>query len=183
MRRAIGISNARRQRYTAFAPRCNPIVSVAAALAALRQTELRLPRADQLQINLGQDLGVEQRAVLGTPRIVDAITRTQIVKPVRPGRMLAARQHQSIDQPLARDWWALDTFELGYQKTVVETGIVDHQRRVPDEGEEFVDHAAKARLVLEELGRQSVNGKSLRRHLTIRVEVGMERRAGRNPVE
>ena len=92
----------------------------AAARAALGEAELRLARADQLQIDLGQDLGVEQRAVLGAARIVDAVARAQIVEPVRPGRMLAARQQQRVDQPLARDRRTLDALELGDEKAVVE---------------------------------------------------------------
>ena len=103
VRRAFRIGEARRQRHGALAPHCDAAARVAAARAALGEAELRLARADQLQIDLGQDLGVEQRAVLGAPRIVDAIARAQIVEPVRPGRMLAARQQQRIDQPLARD--------------------------------------------------------------------------------
>ena len=43
--------------------------------AGLDQDERRLPAADQLDIDFGQKLGVEQRAVLGAPRIVDAVAR------------------------------------------------------------------------------------------------------------
>ena len=38
---------------------------IAAATHRRGETEHRLPRADQLDIDLGQQLGVEQRAVLG----------------------------------------------------------------------------------------------------------------------
>ena len=103
VRRAIGIAEARRKRHLAFAPHRDAVAARAAARAALGQAELRLARADQLQIDLGQDLGVEQRAVLGAARIVDAVARAQIVEPVRARRMLAARQQQRVDQPLARD--------------------------------------------------------------------------------
>src|SRR5664280_818530 len=97
--------------------------------------------------------------------------------------MLAARQQQRIDQPLARDRRTLDALELGDEEAVVEAGIVDHQRRVADEAEEIVGDVAEKRLVLEELGRQPVNGEGLGRHLALRVEIAVERRAGRNPVE
>ena len=97
--------------------------------------------------------------------------------------MLAARQHQRIDQPLARDQRALDALEFGAQKAVIETGIVDHQRRVADERQEIVGDFDKARLVLEEIRRQPVNGEGLGRHLAFRIEIAVEDRAGRNPVE
>ena len=49
--------------------------------------------------------------------------------------------------------------------------------------EEIVGDVGEARLVLEELGRQPVNGEGLGRHLALRVEIAVEGRAGRNPVE
>ena len=52
--------------------------------------------ADQLDIDLGQDLGVEQRAVLGAPRIVDAIARAQRVEVVgAPGCLRRASDRVS----------------------------------------------------------------------------------------
>ena len=48
----------------------------------LRQHELRLARADQFDIDFGEQFGVEQRAVLGAARIVDGIARAQIVETV-----------------------------------------------------------------------------------------------------
>ena len=156
---------------------------MAAPLAAFRKAELRLARADQLQIDLGQDLGIEQRAMLGAARIVDAIARAQIVEPVRPRRVLAAGQQQRIDQPFARDRRPLHALELGNQEAVIEAGIVDHQRRVADENQEIVDDVGKARLVLQERRRQPVDGEGFRRHLALRVEIAVEGRAGRDPVE
>ena len=148
MRRALGLADARRPSATAaLAQRDGAVAAMAAPLAAFGKTELRLARADQLEIDLGQNFGVEQRAVLGAARIVDAVARAQIVEPVGPGRMLAPRQQQRIDQPLARDQRALDALELGIEKAVIEAGIVDDQRRVADEGQEVVDDVGEARLV------------------------------------
>src|SRR5665213_4123086 len=63
MRRAVGIGDARHQRHFALALDHGSIASIATARAALGQTELRLPPADQLEIDLSQELGIEQRAV------------------------------------------------------------------------------------------------------------------------
>src|SRR5512140_3521943 len=97
--------------------------------------------------------------------------------------MLAARQQQCVDQPLARDQRTLDAFELGAQEAVIETGIVDHQRRIADEGEKIVDDLDETLVALEEIARQPVNGEGLGRHLALRIEIGVEGRAGRNPVK
>jgi hypothetical protein len=61
-----------------------------------------LPGPDQIDINLGQKLGVEQRAVLGAAGIVDRIARAEIVETIRHARVLAPRQQQRVDQPVAR---------------------------------------------------------------------------------
>ena len=46
------------------------------------QDQHRLPRPDQIDIDLGQKLGVEQRAMLGAAGIVDRMARAEIVEPV-----------------------------------------------------------------------------------------------------
>ena len=127
------------------------------AAVGLDQDELRLPGADQLEIDLGQELGVEQRAVLGAARIVDAVARAQIVEAVGPGRVLAARQQQRVDQPLARDQRLAGALELGIEEAEIERGVVRDQRRVADECEEVVGDLGEQRLVLEELGREAVD--------------------------
>ena len=65
MRLAVGIADPRRQRNVAPAQDHG-----ASAILFLRgnrfgETELRLPAADQFQIHLGQNFGIEQGAMLG----------------------------------------------------------------------------------------------------------------------
>ena len=50
---------------------------------SLRKNKLSLTRPDQLDIDLGQKFGIEQRAMLGAPRIIDGIASAQIVEPGR----------------------------------------------------------------------------------------------------
>jgi len=108
-----------------------------------RQDQLRLPGADQVDIDLGQKFGVEQRAVLGAARIVDRIARAEIVEPVRNAGMLAPRQQQRVHQPIARDRRPLDAVKLGIDETDVERGVVNHQRRVGDEFQKVFDHVGE----------------------------------------
>ena len=58
-------------------------------------------------------------------------------------RMLAAGQQQRIDEPFTRDQFALGALELGTQKGVIKSRIVNHKRRVADEGEKIVDDSIK----------------------------------------
>ena len=64
------------------------------------KSKLGLTGADQLHIDFGKQFGIEQRAVFGAPRIVDPIALAKIIESVRSARILAARQHQGVDQPL-----------------------------------------------------------------------------------
>jgi hypothetical protein len=73
------------------------------SLAFRAQTELRLPRSDQVDIDLSQQFGVEQCAVLGAAGIVDRIARAEIVLPVRHAGVLAPRQQQRVHQPVPRN--------------------------------------------------------------------------------
>ncbi len=102
MREPVFLVHPRRERNFALPPRRiagpNPDVD-----GFGRQDQLRLPRPDQIDIDFGQQFGVEQRAVLGATGIVDRVARAQIVEPVRDAGMLAARQQQRIDQPVTCD--------------------------------------------------------------------------------
>ena len=127
----------------------------AGALDRFDQTEQRLPRADQLDIDLGQQLGVEQRAVLGAPRIVDPVARAQIVEPVRAAGMLAARQQQRVDQPLARrPARLLARSSSALRKPRSNIALCATSGASPMNAEQLVDDLGEQRLVLEELARR-----------------------------
>ena len=70
------------QRYVTLPPRHFAISAGARIANFIGQDQLRLPRSDQVDIDLGQELGVEQRTVLGTMRIIDRVTRAEIVEPI-----------------------------------------------------------------------------------------------------
>ena len=101
MRRAFGVAEAWRQFFGPRAYDGHAVDSIDAALTAFGKAELRLPRADQFEIDLGQDFRVEQRAVLGAARIVDAVARAQRVEAVwaRPNACAAPA---SACRPAAR---------------------------------------------------------------------------------
>ena len=184
MRVAFGIADARRQRDAALLANDDAVGADDALGGGLGKAERRLTAAEQFEIDLGQNLGVEQGAVLGAARIVDAVFRAERVEVIGPGRMLAARQRQRIDQTLAADQRPLDHFKFGAQEFVVEFRIVDDQRRVvADEPEKLVADVAEAPVRFQEFDRQPVNGEGFRRHIPVGIEIGVKRRAGRDAVE
>src|SRR5262245_65379401 len=106
--------------------------------------------------------------MLGAARIVDGVARTQVVEAVRPGRMFAARQQQCVDQAVAGDQRLAAALELGIEKGKVERRIVDDQRRVADERQEFLGDLGETRLVLERSEEHTSELQSLR-HLVCRL--------------
>jgi hypothetical protein len=60
---------------------------------------------------------------------------------------------------------------------------VDHQRRVADEGEEFLDHFRKERLARQERGGQAVDRKGLRRHVPLGIHVAVKGLPRRHAIE
>ena len=82
----------------------------------LGQNELRLTGTDQFNVNLGQQLGIEQRAVFGAMGVVDRVTDAEIVEPIGATGVLAAGDEQSVDHPLARDKRAARAFQFGVEE-------------------------------------------------------------------
>src|SRR6478752_7630874 len=123
MREAVVLSNPWRQRYLALPPR-HFAVAVDPDIAGFGgQGQLRLPRPDQVDIDFGQKLGVEQRAMLSTAGIVDRIARAEIIETVRHAGMLATRQQQRVDQPFPRNRWPFDPLKLGVEEGDIERGV------------------------------------------------------------
>ncbi len=101
--------------------------------ADVHEAEIRLLAADQLDIDLGQDLGVEQRAVLGSARIVDAIARAQRIEVVGCAWMFSARQRQGVEGAGRIERRRADAGEFRVQKADVEAGVVRHEPRIAEE--------------------------------------------------
>ena len=72
-------------------------------LSPAEQTERRLPAADHLDIDFGEKLGVEQRAVFGAVRIVDAVAAAERIERVRAHRVLAAGKRQRVRHQVVGD--------------------------------------------------------------------------------
>ena len=174
MRNAIGFGDPWHQRYRPLPPRHFAVPSCARITGLSRQDQLRLPGPDQIDVNFGQELGVEQCAVLGAAGIVDRIARAEIVQPVRHARMLAARQQQSIHQPVAQNRLPLGAVKLGIDEADVERSVVDDERRIADEFKELLDHFREQRLAGKELAGQAMHGKRFGRHVALGIDVAVK---------
>jgi hypothetical protein len=81
-------------------PRSNDWLNVRRRPRDWLKLQRRLARRGQLDIDRGQQLGVEQRAVLSLARAINAIARAQVVERVVSARMLTPRRHQRVNHAL-----------------------------------------------------------------------------------
>ena len=137
-----------------------------------------LAAAGQLGIDLGEDLGVEQGAVLGAPRIVDAVAPAERVEADRRAGMTAPRQGQRIDHPLQIERWSPQRDELRRDEAEVELGVVGDELGALEEGGQLVDDLGEQRLAGEERRGEAVDAEGLLRHVALRVEIMVEGLAG-----
>ena len=107
-------------------------------LRLLAQDERRLAAADQLDIDLGQQLGIEQRAMQRAARGVDLVARQQCIERGGAARVLAAGERQRVDDPLVGDRRTAEAAEFGIDEGNVEAGVVGDQVALVEEGDEIL---------------------------------------------
>ena len=149
----ISLGVTRKRRGTGRAPMRRDVVAAGDASArrsiVLAEDQARLPSADQLDIDLGEQLGVEERAVEGAPADVDLVARAERIERIRPGRVLAPRQHQRVDDALRRASAPCRSAPSStLTKAISNVGVMGDQRRVADELDQFVGDRGEERLVL-----------------------------------
>ena len=90
--------------------------------------EADLPPAGQLDIDLGEQLCIEQRAVLDPVAAIDPVAGAQGVERVLGAGMAAAGERQRVDHPLERKpgWPQAPSSKLRKPKS--NCGVVRHQR-------------------------------------------------------
>ena len=172
----------------AASPGTRPLPSAEAARSAPRgrndEVEIGLLAADQLDIDLGQDLGVEQRAVLGAPGVVDAVAGAERIEAVRRARMLAPRQRQGVDgtrSSTSAGWPVRANSAL--RKPISKAALWITSRRVADEAANSSATAAKTGLSARNALLRPCTPKAPCRHRAFGIEVGVVEIARRDVVE
>ena len=97
--------------------------------------------------------------------------------------MFLARERDGIDHPLHADRLAPNQLQLVVEEAEIEPGIVRHQRRIAEEGKQFIDALGKARLGRKERGAEAVHALGLGRHIAFRVVIGVEAAASLDPAD
>ena len=66
---------------------------------------------------------------------------------------------------------------------MIEGRVVDHKRRVADKGKKVVGNFGKPLVSFQKFGGKSVHRKCLGGHVALGIDIGVESRPGRYPVE
>src|SRR5581483_2737650 len=98
-------------------------------------------------------------------------------------RMLAARNQQRIDKPIAGDQFTFDALEFCAQESMVECSVVDHQGGVADKIKKIVDDIGKPLVPFQKFSGKAVDSERFGRYIPFGIDVGMKGCSRRNPVE
>src|SRR5688500_13374910 len=114
------------------------------------QREADLAAASELDIDLREQLGVEQRAVAHPVAAVDAVAGAQRIERMLGARMTAAGEHQRVDHPLEPDLWMAADGEFVVEEAEIELRVVGDERRILEEVDQLERVLVEALLVGEE---------------------------------
>ena len=84
---------------------------------------------------------------------INAVTLAERVKAVGTHGMAFLGERQRINDPLIKNWRALDKSQFGIQKTNIEAGVVNDQDRIPNELKELIGDASRIRACPSETRR------------------------------
>ena len=130
------------------------------------QCKARLPPANQLEIDLGKKLGIQQRPVLGTGGIIDIEASAQRVEAGLSARVFLTSQRKGVDHVVLKII-ALDAPQFGVKKSKIEFGVVNNQPGTCNKIEKGLSYCRKQRHRRQELIRQSMDSDSLLRHVPL----------------
>jgi hypothetical protein len=121
------------------------------------EAEVGLTAADQFEVNLGEDFGVEQSAVLFSGGVVDTEAAAERVERGGGAGEFLPRDQQGIGGAAHGDLWQADGAEFVVEELHIESGIVDHQLRVADEIEEGLAYVFENRVVSQEIVAEAMD--------------------------
>ena len=148
-----------------------------------RKLEADLAAAAQLDVDLGKQFGVEQGAVLGAVAAIDAVAGAQRVERQLGPRMPHAGERDGVDHAALAHRLEPAHGQLGVEEAEVELRVVRHEWTVTEELEQLQRVLVETLLVGEECVGKAVNLLGGKRHRPLRIEVSVERAAGRHAVD
>ena len=115
-----------------------------------RQLQTDLAPAGKLDIDLGKQLSVEQRAVLDPVAAIDAVASAQRIERMLGPRMAPSSDRQRVDHSFQRNFGMAAGAELAIEEAEIELRVVRDERRIGEEIEQIEHAFMESRLVREE---------------------------------
>src|SRR4051812_42080475 len=112
----------------------------------LIEPEADLPAAGQLDIALGEKLGVDQRAMLDAQAAIDSEAGAERVEAVLGARVPGTRELERVDHPAEADQRPAAIVQLMVQKAEIEARVVSDERAIAEEADQILDDLVEARL-------------------------------------
>ncbi|ENN84312.1 hypothetical protein RHSP_20941 [Rhizobium freirei PRF 81] len=148
------------------------------------ETKRSLTAADHLDIDFGQQFGVEQRSVLGAMRIVDAVAPAERIQRIRTHGVLTPGHGQRVDHHIRQDRRPAEPCELRIDEAHIEGGVVGDPFGVAEEFENLIRNGFEGWFVLQRFIGDAVDGKRIRMHFAVaRIDIEMQCLAGREMVD
>lgn len=148
------------------------------------QRQANLPASGQFDIDLGQKFGVKQGAVFRAVAAINAIAGAERIERVFSPGMAHAGHGNRIDHALPAQRGQAAYFQLCIDETEIEAGIVGNEHRFfANEFEEFGRLLVKTGLVGQKCSGNSMNPLCLGGHVTIGIEIAVERYPGGYPID
>ena len=141
----------------------------------------RLAAAHQLEIDRGQKLAIEPRAVLLARRKIDREAPAQRIEARLRAGIAPPRQRQRVGEA-APDGRAPEPLQLGIEEPEIELGIVDDERPLADEVQQLVGHRAEHRMAREKRVLEPMHQKRFRRHHPLGIYITVKDAAGRQMI-
>ena len=141
--------------------------------------QVALTAAEQLEIDRGQQIGIDQRAVKIAMAVVDVEPAAKGVQVRLRAGKFAARHRQRVDGLAHRQLLPSEPIQFRIDEPHVERRVVDDHHGFADKGEKLVDDVGEQRLVLQKLVAQAVNLERTGLYLALGIDVEMKLRAGR----
>src|ERR1700730_9002998 len=149
----------------------------------MSENESCLAPSGQFRIDFRKNSGIEQGAMFGPPRRVDAVAGAKRIETVCRARKFAARQSQRVDHAISRDRLDIQECEFRVKKPHIEFGIMRDDFGAAGEFQEIRHDFGKDRLAREKLGGNSMKPEGLLGHVAAGIDIGVGKLGARDGIQ
>ncbi len=142
-----------------------------------------LPAPAQFHIDLREQLGIQQRTMMGPHRTIDGKPGAKRIKTVLGAGEFGPRHGECISRTFGKDRWSSTAFQLGIKEVEVERCVVRDQLIIADKFQKLINDLGKPGLAGEELSREAMDRHNFGWNVAVRIQVDMKGPPGFDAVD